>query len=135
MGKKKQDPKNEYDLNQSVIGIDGNPELLHGQLSIVQFEAPADVSYKVGKKTETKEATGLILNSKPMTFRNLILRAIRGQKDESPISIEKSTKLMLKCMADKVELDSDEKSDINKCVEAMKDPLYVLRVKQLWGDM
>lgn len=135
MAKKKEDSvKNEFDLNQPVIGIDGGAEPIQDRYSIMQFQKPVEVSWDRGSKSET--ASALVLDSVTLTYRKLILKALRGESQkESKVDIERSTDLMLKCMADKVELDSDERSDINKCVKELNDPLLLLRIKQLWGDV
>lgn len=128
------DRDNVFNLNNLVKGINGDIEPIRDRASAIQFQEPIEVSWDKGAKSE--KVTGLLLDSKPLTFRKLILRALRGnQKEKGKVSIERCTELMLKCMADKVELDSDERSDINTCVKELNDPLYLLRIKQLWGDL
>lgn len=124
----------EFDLNQKVLQIDGTPELQRPDVRVVWFDTPKEVEFVQRNRQLKKTFVGGMVEMKSMTFRHLFCTALRNQNDQE-VSIDDREKLIYKCIADKAEFDSTEKANLIKCVKSMKDPLYVMRTKQFFGDL
>lgn len=119
-------------LKDIVLDLDGNPELQNDRINYVVFDKPQKVSYTQQGEEKSTEIAGGVLQAKPLTYRKLLLISLRNQKEES-VDVDRKSELMYKLIADKVELDTEEKADLIKCVKSLKDPLFLMRVKDLFA--
>lgn len=137
--KKSEYKEPEFDLSTPVIDADGNPELQAGEFKFAQLDKPMGIEFVAGGKKRTELIAGVAINSKGLTIRGLISRALRGggqqqQGAASPVDTDRRGSILLKCVADKVDLDKEDQADIIKCVRDLGDALYYMRIKQFFGD-
>lgn len=134
---KKKEPQ--YNLKEKVKDIDGNPQLQGGEFRFAQFDKPVEVEFMAAGKKRKETFTGGAINSKVLTMRDLFSRALRGGQQQkraaSSVDTDRRSQLMFKCVADQVDLSSEDVADIIKCVRDLGDALYLMRVKQFFGDL
>jgi hypothetical protein len=133
-GKKKAET---YDLKLPVCGFEGEALPDADKFELAIFDKPVKTTFIQGGVQKTMELGAGGKEIKCLTLRKLILMALRTAKDErgkEVPDIDRRTEIMLKLVADtEVSLSSEERGDIIKCVRAYGDPLYLMRVKELFG--